>query len=115
MKKTGVFLVAMLAATSLFADTIELADGRLLEGDFVGSSNGIIMFNTGEGIEAFPEAEVVGMWFSSGVATREAEMVQTGPAPTLSIPAGTRLVVRMSDSVDSRNHCLLYTSPSPRD
>ena len=104
MKKTGVFLIAMLAATSLFADTIELADGRLLEGDFVGSSNGIIMFNTGEGIEAFPEAEVVGMWFSSGVATREAETVETGPAPTLSIPAGTRLVVRMSDSVDSRNH-----------
>ena len=104
MKKTGVFLIAMMAATSLFADTIELADGRLLEGDFVGSSNGIIMFNTGEGIEAFPEAEVVGMWFSSGVATREAEMVQTGPAPTLSVPAGTRLVVRMSDSVDSSRH-----------
>jgi hypothetical protein len=104
MKKTGVFLIAMMAATSLFADTIELADGRLLEGDFVGSSNGIIMFNTGEGIEAFPEAEVVGMWFSSGVATREAEMAQTGPAPTLSVPAGTRLVVRMSDSVDSSRH-----------
>jgi hypothetical protein len=104
MKKTSVFLVAILAATSLFADTIELADGRLLEGDFVGSSNGIIMFNTGEGIEAFPEDEVVGMWFSSGVATREAEMAQTGPAPTFSVPAGTRLVVRMSDSVDSRNH-----------
>ena len=104
MKKLSVFFVALLATGSLLADTIELADGRLLEGDFVGSSNGIIMFDTGEGIEAFPEAEVVGMWFSSGVATREAEMGQTGPAPTVSVPAGTRLVVRMSDSVDSRNH-----------
>ena len=104
MKKISVFLVALLATGSLFADTIELADGRLLEGDFVGSSNGIIMFDTGEGIEAFPEAEVVGMWFSSGVATREAEMAQTGSAPTLSVPAGTRLVVRMSDSVDSSRH-----------
>lgn len=104
MKRLGVFFVAMMATGLLFADTIELADGRLLEGDFVGSSNGIIMFNTGEGIEAFPEAEVVGMWFSSGVATREAEMAQAGPAPTVSVPAGTRLVVRMSDTVDSRNH-----------
>ena len=104
MKKFSVFLVALFATGSVLADTIELADGRLLEGDFVGSSNGIIMFNTGEGIEAFPEAEVVGMWFSSGVATREAEMAQTGPAPTLSVPAGTRLVVRMSDSVDSSRH-----------
>jgi hypothetical protein len=104
MKKIGIFLAAMLATGSLFADTIELADGRLLEGDFIGSSNGIIMFNTGEDIEAFPEAEVVGMWFSSGVATLEAEMASTGPAPTMSVPAGTRLVIRMSDTVDSKNH-----------
>jgi hypothetical protein len=104
MKKLSIFLVALLATGSLFADTIELADGRLLEGDFVGSSNGIIMFNTGEGIEAFPEDEVVGMWFSSGVATRDAEMVQTGPAPTITVPAGTRLMIRMSDSVDSSRH-----------
>ena len=104
MKKISVFLVSLLATGSVLADTLELADGRLLEGDFVGSSNGIIMFDTGEGIEAFPEAEVVGMWFSSGVATREAEMAQTGPAPTLSVPEGTRLVVRMSDSVDSNRH-----------
>jgi len=104
MKKILVLLVAAFTTTAVFADTIELADGRLLEGDFVGSSNGIIMFDTGEGIEAFPEAEVVGMWFSEGVATREAETVQTGPAPTSSVPAGTRLVIRMSDTVDSRNH-----------
>ena len=104
MKKLSIFLVALLATGSLLADTIEMADGRLLEGDFIGSSNGIIMFDTGEGIEAFPEAEVVGMWFSSGVATREAEMVQTGPAPVISVPAGTRLVIRMSDTVDSNNH-----------
>jgi hypothetical protein len=104
MKQIYMLCVAALVAGPLFADTIELADGSLLEGDFVGSSNGIIMFDTGEGIEAFPEAEVVGMWFSSGVATREAELSQTGPAPTVSVPAGTRLVVRMSDTVDSRNH-----------
>lgn len=104
MKKIGILLAALLATSSLMADTIELADGRLLEGDFIGSSNGIIMFDTGEGIEAFPEAEVVGMWFSSGVATREAEMGQTGPAPTMTVPAGTRLVIRMSDTVDSSRH-----------
>ena len=60
MRKPGIILFTVM---SLFigvaiADTLELADGTLLEGDFVGSSNGIIMFNTGDGIEAFPEAEV---------------------------------------------------------
>lgn len=48
MKRLTILLVAMLAAGSLLADTLELADGRILEGDFVGSSNGIIMFNTGK-------------------------------------------------------------------
>ena len=87
---------------NLWADTLELADGTLLEGDFVGSSNGIIMFNTGDGIEAFPESEVVGLFLSSGVATREAEANQA--SPTVTVPAGTRLVIRTSDAIDSRRH-----------
>ena len=85
------------------ADTIELADGTLLEGDFVGSSNGIVMFNTGGSIEAFPEAEVVGIFLSGGVATREAQTTESKSA-TVTIPSGTRLVIRTSDAVDSRRH-----------
>jgi hypothetical protein len=94
---------AMLAGLSAMADTIELADGTILEGDFVGSSNGIIMFNTGDGIEAFPEAEVVGVFFSDGVETA---MGQAGApqAPALTVPAGTRMVLRMTESVDTNRH-----------
>ena len=102
MRKFAVFAVAMFAAASLHADTLELADGRLLEGDFVGSSNGIIMFNTGDGIEAFPEAEVVGMWFSAGVETRDAEMA--AEPTTITVPQGTRLVIRTNDTLDSNRH-----------
>ncbi len=103
MKRLFVFLISALAAGTLFADTIELADGRLLEGDFVGSSNGIIMFNTGEGIEAFPEDEVVGLFFSEGVATAQ-ELVTSDHANQITVPAGTRLVIRMSDTLDSKQH-----------
>ena len=112
MKKllSTLLTLAAFAIGTVFADTLELADGTLLEGDFVGSSNGIVMFNTGDGIEAFPEAEVVGIFLSQGVATREAEAPATAtpaPAPrptTVTIPAGTRLVLRTSDSIDSRRH-----------
>ena len=86
-----------------FADTIELVDGRLLEGDFVGSSNGIIMFDSGEGIEAFPEDKVIGMWFSAGVDAAEAQAA-AGPPASVTVPAGTRMVIRMSDTVDSSRH-----------
>ena len=100
-------ITALAAATAIFcgvalADTLELADGTLLEGDFVGSSNGIIMFDTGEQIEAFPESEVVGLFLSAGVETRESNAVEA-PA-TVTVPAGTRLVIRTSDNIDSRRH-----------
>jgi hypothetical protein len=100
MKKTLTFLtgvVAALAAGLLFADTIELADGTLLEGDFVGSSNGIIMFDTGDGIEAF------GVFFSSGVNTAE-KLMQADASGQITVPAGTRLIIRTSDAIDSSRH-----------
>ncbi|MEM9304081.1 MAG: hypothetical protein AAGE01_18345 [Pseudomonadota bacterium] len=101
--RTAAAIAAMTFATSIaVADTLELADGSLLEGDFVGSSNGIIMFNTGEGIEAFPEAEVVGLFLSAGVETKMQQAEQQPQGMT--IPAGTRLVIRMSDTLDSSRH-----------
>lgn len=54
MKKKTFFLISVISAVasgSLLADTLELAEGDLLEGDFVGSSNGIVMFNTGDETE----------------------------------------------------------------
>jgi len=100
-----IFLIAAIAALTtgvLLADTIELADGTLLEGDFVGSSNGIIMFNTGDNIEAFPESEVVGIFLSEGIETATAMLAE--PAGSITVPSGTRLVVRTSDTVDSSQH-----------
>ncbi len=95
--------IAALAAGLLFADTLELADGTLLEGDFVGSSNGIIMFNTGDSIEAFPQNEVVGIFLSAGVDQAEALMAANNTGQ-VTVPAGTRLVIRTSDNIDSSQH-----------
>jgi hypothetical protein len=99
--KTIAYAAVFLASTAL-GDTLELANGTLLEGDFIGSSNGIIMFDTGGNIEAFPESEVVGLFLSAGVATAETSRNQA-PA-TITAPSGTRLVIRTSDTVDSNRH-----------
>lgn len=48
---------------------MDLADGTVIEGDLVGTSNGIVMFDTGDSVEAYPESEVVGIFLSDGVAT----------------------------------------------
>lgn len=99
---TTIFLVSF--SVGLQADSLELADGAILEGDFVGSSNGIIMFDTGGNIEAFPESEVVGVFLSAGVATRESDINSGAGSNTVTVPAGTRLVIRMSDSINSKQH-----------
>ena len=117
---TALAAVAVFTISTVFADTLELADGTLLEGDFVGSSNGIVMFNTGDGIEAFPEAEVVGIFLSDGVATRAAALgaliggnrssTATGAAvglgasiltsgSSINVPAGTILETRLRVAV----------------
>ena len=96
-------LLLILSAGYSVADSIELADGAILEGDFVGSSNGIVMFNTGDSIEAFPESQVVGIFLSDGVATAQQMAATPGPSAT-EVPAGTRLVIRMADSVDTKRH-----------
>jgi hypothetical protein len=46
---------------------------------------------------------VIGIFLSSGVATAEARAQAPAPA-VLTVPTGTRLVIRTSDTVDSRRH-----------
>ena len=96
-------LLLSLVANTSAADTLELADGTIMEGDFVGSSNGIVMFDTGDGVQAFPEDQVVGIFLSSGVASAEAYYAAADPN-TVTIPGGTRLVIRTTDAIDSNRH-----------
>jgi hypothetical protein len=64
------------------------------------------MFDSGDGIEAFPENEVVGVFFSSGVETAAAlsALSQNTASATITIPAGTRLVIRTTETIDSSRH-----------
>jgi len=101
--KTGSALLLILVSGLSGADTLELADGTLLEGDFVGSSNGIVMFNSGDSIEAYPESQVMGIFLSDGVSTAQANAMTPEPV-SVTVPEGTRLVVRMVDSVDTSRH-----------
>ena len=96
-------IVTFFFGATLMADTLELSDGTILEGDFVGSSNGVIMFNTGDGIEAYPEDQVAGVFFSSG-AENAAAQASAPQAPALTVPVGTRLVIRTVEDVDTRRH-----------
>ncbi len=95
-------LLATLISTPLLADTLELSNGTVLDGEFVGKSNGIVMFNTDGKVEAYPEDEVVTVNFGSSTP---AAVAQSGSQPdTITVPSGTRLMIRTIETVDTRQH-----------
>ena len=98
---TAVLFVAICATA--MADTLELADGTLIEGRYVTSSESYFIFETGGEINAFPVNEVVALYLSAGV--EKALDAPPAPQPTaLTVPAGTPLMITMSETIDSSRH-----------
>ncbi|MFN0166656.1 MAG: hypothetical protein ACKV22_09515 [Bryobacteraceae bacterium] len=111
----------------LWADTLELRDGRTVKGTYLGGSSRQIRMETGDRVETFSVTDVRALRFEqegemqfkgSGLSTRPAEsatgnilrpdppVTQPGaapPAPAREVPAGTAIVIRMIDPVDSEN------------
>jgi hypothetical protein len=116
--------VILLAATA-WADTLELKDGRLIQGKYLGGTQETLRFQVQDKIEIYRVADVIALTFgatsvaasssASQPAARVAPPVKpaaVAAAPTsapaaapatnsVTVPAGTRLRVRMIDGVDS--------------
>ncbi len=96
-------LPTLLAVQPAAADTLELVDGSLIEGSFVGGNRTSVMFEAGGQVEVFETSKILALWFSDGVETAEAAMAAPAGNPFV-VPEGTRLMVRISDTIDSRRH-----------
>jgi hypothetical protein len=124
MKRWTRFIAAaalgLLFVGSVAADTLELKDGRVLQGRYLGGTQALVRFSINGDIQTFNVTEVVALTFtrSSGSAPAAAPAPDPAPAPTpqaaaapvsaggaVSIPAGQSMLVRMIDGVDSsKNH-----------
>ena len=128
MKK---LLVAMIAASLLtpalaaFADTLELKNGSVIKGTFIGGSEAQLSFRVGSTVQHYPVTDILSLKFDSdggratsgnGFAPRPepnyaptpvpAPVRASVPAPVvsgdrISVPTGTRLTVRTVDAIDS--------------
>jgi hypothetical protein len=96
-------LATLCTTSSLHADSLELVDGSVVEGTFTAFSNDMVIFDSGDSVEAYARGEVIAIFLSEGVAAAEVMAAQPAPS-TLTVPEGTRLVIRMVDSVDSKKH-----------
>jgi hypothetical protein len=111
------------------ADTLELKDGRVLQGKYLGGTQAVVRFEVHGDVQTFPTNDIVALTFTrnsgSAPAPSAAPPPQADPAPAaapaqvgpppaaanayaggdVSVPAGQSILVRMIDGVDSsKNH-----------
>jgi hypothetical protein len=109
----GLFYVGTAAA-----DTLELKDGRVLKGRYLGGTQAVMRFEINGEVQTFNTTDIVALTFTgySGSST-PAGSPSPALAPsnsfagtaasggTVTIPAGQSMLVRMIDGVDSsKNH-----------
>src|ERR1700686_614900 len=105
--------LGLLFAGGVFADTLELKDGRVLQGRFLGGTQALMRFSVNGQVQTFNVTEIVALTFTgnNGAAAGAPEPAPAPQAPSpaplsagspVMIPAGQPLLVRMIDGVDSK-------------
>lgn len=112
-------------ALSAFADTLELKNGSVIKGTFIGGSEAQLSFRVGSTVQHYAVADIVSLKFDadSGRSANYENFAprpepnyaptpapppvrSTPPAPVavedrISVPTGTRLTIRTVDAIDS--------------
>jgi len=109
-------------AGAAMADTLELKDGRVLTGRFLGGTQALMRFSMNGEVQTFNVTEIVALTFTSDYGTPPPPpppanpppqpQAAVAPAPSapvpagspIVIPAGQSLLVRMIDGVDSKTN-----------
>lgn len=104
-------------ASMALADTLEMKDGRLLDGKYMGGTQNSVRFQTDEKVLVVPVSDILALTFSQVGETSSSSRQQTSqvakpptPQPTpmaatgqMIIQPGTKLAVRMLDELDYAN------------
>lgn len=108
--------LGLLFVSAAFADTLELRDGRVLQGKYLGGTQAVLRFEVNGEVRTFSTNDIVAITFTgnSGAPAPAVapaapvapnNMASASPGGDIAIPAGQSLLVRMIDGVDSsKNH-----------
>lgn len=109
--RLATFLGVLALALSASADTLEMKDRRVIHGKYLGGTQSQVRFLVNGKVELYPTEEIVALTFGGdallageqpGPAAKPAgQASDRGASERVTVPAGTRLLVRMIDSVDS--------------
>ena len=111
--KCGFLIALTLAASMAWADTLELKNGSLIKGKFLGGTETEIGFQVGTTVQKYNVADIVSLKFdseSAASAPQPQSSLPDAPAPVapvetkpayVTIPTGTPIYVRTIDAIDS--------------
>ncbi|MGE3312223.1 MAG: hypothetical protein AB7O66_19845 [Limisphaerales bacterium] len=91
------------------ADVLELKNGQVITGKYVGGTAGTIRFESASGSQVIETGQAVALTFTGGDAAAAPAPAAAAPAPAtaasgaVSVPAGTTLLVRMVDGASSND------------
>jgi len=114
----GLVLAMCLSVSAAMADSLELKNGSLVKGRFMGADQNSISFQVGSSLQTHNVGDIRTLRFDSepedaAVSLPSAGQSYASPSATdaaktisyVTIPAGTRISVRTIDAIDSkRNH-----------
>jgi len=110
-------LAVMFASTGLHADVLEMKNGTILNGKYVGGSATTVRFDAFGSTQVLATSDLIALTFtSSGSAAAAPAAIAASPQPApsaapapaaapqqVTLSAGTLLLVRMKDSISSKN------------
>ena len=107
MKIVTSFVLLALMMTSVFADVIELKNGKKIEGNFIGREGDNIKFDADGITMTFNAADVKNISMGSaaqpsGDAKSEAVVDSSKAAKNATVPAGTTLVIRIVEALNPK-------------
>jgi hypothetical protein len=90
------------------AETLKLKDGRVITGTYKGGSPHDVRIDVGDRIQFVDIADIVRIEFDSD-RQREERETSSAADGSIELPAGTNLVIRMIDAVDSERNSVGQT------
>jgi hypothetical protein len=111
----GVVVLTVIAAlTTAWGATLQLKNGRIIQGEYMGGTAATVNFLVNGQLLSYPVSDIMLIDLTQGnsgvgtTATAAAPVAKSAAAPpsstpanTVTVPAGTQLYVRMIDSIDT--------------
>src|SRR5438132_12261266 len=76
--------IALIFAGLGLADTLELKDGRVLQGKYLGGTQAVLRFEVNGDVQTFPTHDIVALTFTRGSSGR---VLESAPPPPAAAPA----------------------------